>query len=62
MPKIIPKYDEYDMHGRPRLDATVALANCNPLLIARGLINGTSQVKNFCESPLITFNTNACIL
>lgn len=45
--RIIPKYDEYDMQGRPRLDASVALANSNPLLIARGAVSGSSGVNKF---------------
>lgn len=49
--RIIPPYDAYDLEGRPRLDATLALANSNPLLIARGLITGISQVNKFGENP-----------
>ena len=47
MPKIIPKYDDYELIGRTRLDATIALANSNPHLIARGLIDGTNVVHKF---------------
>jgi len=45
--KIIPKYDEYDLIGRTRLDAVIALANCDPTLIARGLVDGVFAVNKF---------------
>lgn len=57
--RIIPAYDEYDMGGRPRMDATVAIANTNPLLIAMGVIDGISQVNKFGENPTVTVNTTA---
>ena len=57
MSRIIPKYYDYDLGGRTRMDASLALANCNPLLIARGLIDGTSQVNKFGENPDITAGT-----
>ena len=57
MSRIIPKYYDYDLIGRTRMDASLALANCNPLLIARGLIDGTSQVNKFGENPSITAGT-----
>ena len=39
------------------MDANVALANCNPLLIARGLVEGTSSVNKFGDNPDITSGT-----
>ena len=54
MTRIIPKYDDYPLIGRVRLDPSLALANSDPLLIARGLISGTSQVNKFGENPDIT--------
>lgn len=57
MTKIIPAYDDYELIGRIRMDATIALANSHPLLIARGLIDGTGQVNKFGENPDITAGT-----
>lgn len=57
MSRIIPKYDDYALIGRLRVDAALALANSNPLLIARGLIDGTGQVNKFGENPDITAGT-----
>lgn len=45
--KIIPTYDNYELIGRTRVDASLALANSNPHLIARGLIEGASVVHKF---------------
>ena len=47
MSRIIPKYYNYDLGGRVRMDASVALANSNLLLIARGLVDGASHVNKF---------------
>jgi len=55
--RIIPKYDDYKLIGRTRLDAIIALANSNPLLIARGLVDGASQVNKFGENPDIAVGT-----
>jgi len=44
MTRKIPKYDDYPQIGRLRLDPTLALANSNPLLIARGLVDGASII------------------
>ena len=57
MSRIIPKYYDYDLIGRTRMDASLALANSHPLLIARGLIDGTSQVNKFGDNPSITAGT-----
>ena len=43
----IPKYDDYKLIGRARVDANLALANSNPTLIARGLIDGASVIHKF---------------
>jgi len=53
MARKLTKYDAYDMQGRPRLDAVLALANCNPLLIARGVIDGITHINKFGENPEI---------
>lgn len=47
MSRIIPKYYDYDLIGRTRMDAAIALANSDPHLIARGLIDGASVVHKF---------------
>jgi len=49
MPRKIPRYDNYDLIGRVRLDATLALANSDQLLIARGLIDGISIMSAMGE-------------
>ena len=54
MTRKIPQYYDYAMVGRTRMDADVALASANPLLIARGLVDGISQVNKFGENPDIT--------
>ena len=51
MTRIIPKYDEYELIGRVRMDGTLALANSEPLLIARGLVTGLTQVNKFGANP-----------
>jgi len=57
MTRKIPQYYNYAMIGRTRMDADIALASANPLLIARGLVNGTSVVNKFGENPDITAGT-----
>lgn len=47
MSRVIPKYYDYPMIGRVRNDAKVALANSDPLLIARGMIDGAFVVNKF---------------
>ena len=47
MTRIIPKYYDYPMIGRTRNDADLALANSDPLLIRRGLVDGASLVHKF---------------
>ena len=47
MTRKIPVYDDYPQIGRVRLDPSLALANSDPLLIARGLVTGISQVNKF---------------
>jgi len=59
MSRIIPQFYNYDLIGRVRMDANVALANSNPLLIARGLVAGASCVNKFGENPLVAVNTTA---
>lgn len=44
---LIPEYGDYEMVGRVRMDATIALANSDPILIARGLIAGATPVHKF---------------
>jgi hypothetical protein len=51
MTRKIPVYDDYPQIGRVRLDPSLALANSDPLLIARGLVTGISQVNKFGENP-----------
>jgi len=51
MSRIIPKYYNYPMIGRTRNDADIALANSDPLLIRRGLIEGASIVHKFGRNP-----------
>ena len=43
----IPEYGNYDLIGRIRLDAAIALANSDPMLLARGLNRGASVVHKF---------------
>ena len=45
--RIIPKYDDYELIGRVRTDAVLALANSDPLLLTRGLIDGAKVVHKF---------------
>ncbi len=47
MSRTIGKYDDYDTGDRKRVDAPLALANSNPMLIGRGLIDGTLVVNKF---------------
>lgn len=47
MSRIIPRYYDYPLIGRVRNDPNVALANSDPLLIRRGLIDGASLVHKF---------------
>ena len=47
MSRLIPKYFDYPTIGRVRNDAQVAMANSNPILIARGLIDGATVVHKF---------------
>lgn len=47
MPRKIPRYDDYELIGRVRTDANLALANSDPILIRRGLIDGGSIVHKF---------------
>lgn len=47
MSKTIPQYDNYKLIGRTRLDAAIALANSNPILLARDLVDGLSIVHKF---------------
>ena len=51
MTRKIPAYDDYPQIGRLRLDPALALANSDPLLIARGLVTGFSQVNKFGANP-----------
>jgi hypothetical protein len=51
MARKIPKYYDYELIGRTRLDATLALANSDPLLIRRGLVTGGSLVHKFGRDP-----------
>jgi len=53
MSRIIPKYYNYPMIGRTRNDADIALANSDPLLIRRGLIEGASLVHKFGRNPAV---------
>ena len=55
----IPKFVADQILHNSRTCADVALANCHPLLIARGLIEGTSQVNKFGEAPTVTAGTTA---
>jgi len=55
--RIIPRYDDYKLIGRTRLDAVLALANSNSLLIARRLIDGVSHVNKFGENADIAKDT-----
>jgi len=50
---IIPEYGDYDMGGRVRMDATIALANSDPMLLARGLIKGAGVVHKFGASTTV---------
>ena len=57
MVRKIPKYYDYELIGRTRMDAMLALANSNSVLIARGLIDGASVVNKFgggCEAAADT--------
>lgn len=47
MHRIIPEYDDYELIGRVRTDANLAIANGEPVLLARGLINGAGVVHKF---------------
>ena len=47
MSKKIPKYDDYALIGRTRMDAALALANSNPVLLSRGKIDGSSIIHKF---------------
>jgi len=47
MPRKFPVYDNYDLIGRLRLDASLGLANSDPLLIRRGLVSGASIVHKY---------------
>jgi hypothetical protein len=47
MSRLIPKYYEYDLGGRTRMGTSVALANSDRMLIARGLIDGAYPVNKF---------------
>ena len=51
MPKKIPIYDSWPEHGRHRIDSTLALANSDPLLIRRGLVEGAIVVHKFGLNP-----------
>jgi hypothetical protein len=53
MSRLLPEYDNYDMEGRPKVDALLALAASNPLLIRRGLIPGASLVHKFGRNPAL---------
>ena len=45
--RLIPKNDDYELIGRPRIDAALALANSDPLLLTRGLVDGAKVVHKF---------------
>jgi len=47
MSKIIPKYDDYELIGRTRMDADIAMANSDPMLISRRLVDGAQAVRKF---------------
>lgn len=47
MSRAIPAYDNLEKERRYRVDGVLALANSDPLLVARGLIDGVSSVNKF---------------
>lgn len=47
MVRKIPKYYDYEMIGRTRMDAPIAIANAIPSLVARGLVEGSAIVQRF---------------
>ena len=53
MPRKVPVYDDYELIGRVRTDASLALANSDPILLSRGLINGASVVHKFGAASAI---------
>jgi len=53
MPKDIPVYDQLETIGKTRIDATIALANSDPLLIRRGLVDGASLVHKFGRNAAV---------
>jgi len=57
----IPKYDDYELIGRVRLDATLALANSDPLLIARNLVQGAAAITKFGRNIAIANGATADI-
>jgi len=57
----IPKYDDYELIGRVRLDATLALANSDPLLIARNLVQGAAAITKFGRNAVIANGATADI-
>ena len=53
MSRLIPKFWDYPQIGRLRKDPNLALANSDPLLIARGLIDGVSIVHKFGRNDAV---------
>ena len=53
MPRKIPVYDDYELIGRVRTDAGLALANSDPILLSRGLINSASVVHKYGAASAI---------
>lgn len=57
MTRKIPKYYDYEMIGRTRMDADIAMANGDPMLIARGLVDGVSLVHKFGRNAVVPNGT-----
>ena len=49
MSRLIPKFYDYPQVGQDKKDGALALANSDPLLIARGLIDGSSIMSAMGE-------------